>query len=109
MFNKFGFGDLVSKLVFVLIFDDVVEVVVGGIIKKLVDIFMILEDDIIFLKLLVDFGVDFFVVVEFCNMLFMKVGVDLLIFDIMQSLFIIVLVGVVVVRSSYVDIVILRG
>lgn len=109
MSNKSGSGDLASKLASASTFDDAAEAVVGGITKKLVDIFMIPEDDIIPSKSLADFGVDSLVAVELRNMLSMKAGADLSIFDIMQSPSITALAGAVAARSSHVDTAILRG
>ncbi|KAK0741973.1 hypothetical protein B0T21DRAFT_408828 [Apiosordaria backusii] len=107
--SKPGSSDLASKLASASTFDDAAEAVVGGITKKLVDIFMIPEDDIIPSKSLADFGVDSLVAVELRNMLSMKAGADLSIFDIMQSPSITALAGAVAARSSHVDTAILRG
>ncbi|KAK4173467.1 putative polyketide synthase [Triangularia setosa] len=106
--SKLGSSDLASKLASASTFDDAAKAAVGGITKKLVDIFMIPEDDIIPSKSLADFGVDSLVAVELRNMLSMKAEADLSIFDIMQSPSITALAGAVAARSSHVDTAILR-
>ncbi|KAK0621803.1 hypothetical protein B0T17DRAFT_493633 [Bombardia bombarda] len=83
--------------------DEVVGIVIGGITKKLMDIFMIAEDEVVPSKSLAEFGVDSLVAVELRNMLSLKAGADLSIFDIMQSPSLTVLAGNVAVKSSYVD------
>lgn len=71
--------------------------------RKLTDIFMLAEGDVVAAKSLADYGVDSLVAVELRNMLALKAGADLSIFDIMQSASLGGLAGVVAVKSRFVE------
>jgi hypothetical protein len=71
--------------------------------RKLTDIFMLAEGDVVAAKSLADYGVDSLVAVELRNMLALKAGADLSIFDIMQSASLGGLAGTVAVKSRFVE------
>lgn len=101
--SKAGTGDLGASIAEAASFDDAVAVIVGGIAKKLMDIFMIAEDEVVATKSPAEFGVDSLVAVELRNMLAMKAGAELSIFDIMQSTSLTALAGAVAAKSSHLD------
>lgn len=101
--NKTGTSDLGGKIAAASSLDDAVEVIIGGITKKLMDIFMIEEAEVVSSKPLSSYGVDSLVAVELRNMLSLRAGAEVSIFDIMQSLSITALATIVATRSSYMD------
>lgn len=98
-----GTNDMAGRLGAASTPEEAASVVVEGIAKKLVDIFMVPEDEVVASKSLAAFGVDSLVAVEMRNMLAMKAGAEMSIFDIMQSLSITALAEAVVTRSSLVS------
>ncbi|KAK3352846.1 hypothetical protein B0T25DRAFT_580684 [Lasiosphaeria hispida] len=98
-----GGGDLGARIAEASTFDDAVAVIVSGVAKKLMDIFMIAEDEVVSSKSPADYGVDSLVAVELRNMLALKAGAELSIFDIMQSASITALAGAVAAKSSHID------
>ncbi|KAK3688670.1 hypothetical protein B0T22DRAFT_407287 [Podospora appendiculata] len=102
-------GDLASRMAAVATVDEAVGVVVEGITRKLMDIFMVGEDEILPSKALAEFGVDSLVAVELRNMIALKAGADMSIFDILQSKSLVALAGNVVARSRFVDGAVLGG
>lgn len=107
--NGAGAGDLGTRMSEASSLQEVAGVVVEGITRKLMDIFMIAEDDITPSKPLAEFGVDSLVAVEMRNMLALKAGAELSIFDIMQSRSISALAESVAGKSSFVDSAVLEG
>jgi acyl carrier protein len=101
--SKAGTSDLLGKIAAATTFVEAVEVVVEGITKKLMDIFMIDEAEIIPSKSLSSYGVDSLVAVELRNMLSLRAGADISIFDIMQSASITTLAATVAAKSSHID------
>ena len=95
-----GAGDLGAQIAEAATLDDAVAAIVSGVAKKLMDIFMIAEDEITPAKSPADFGVDSLVAVELRNMLALKAGAELSIFDIMQSSSLTALAGAVAAKSS---------
>lgn len=104
-----GAGDLRSRLASASTLDEAVDAVVGAIATKLVDIFMLAEDEVVPSRSPAEFGVDSLVAVELRNMLALKAGAELSIFDIMQSPSITALARTVAVKSSHVDPGVLSG
>lgn len=96
-------GDLGGSIAEAATFEDAVAVVLAGIAKKLMDIFMMAEDEVVASKSPAEFGVDSLVAVELRNMLAMKAGAELSIFDIMQSTSLTALAGVVAGRSRFLE------
>jgi hypothetical protein len=107
--NVAGSSDLRGRMASASTLDEAVAAVVGGISQKLVDIFLLAEDDVVPSKSPAEFGVDSLVAVELRNMLALKAGAELSIFDIMQSPSILELARTVAVKSSHVDQGILSG
>ena len=96
-------NDLRARISSASTLDEAVAAVVGGISQKLVDIFMLAEDDVVPSKALAEFGVDSLVAVELRNMLALKCGAELSIFEIMQSPSVGELGRVVAVKSRFVE------
>ena len=101
--NKAGSSDLGGKIAAASSFDEAAEVVLQGITKKLMDIFMIAADEVTPSKALSDYGVDSLVAVELRNMLALRAGAEISIFDIMQSASITALATMVASKSSHID------
>lgn len=101
--NKSAAGDLGSRIAAASTLDEAVEAVVGGLTKKLMDSFMILESDVDPSKSLASYGVDSLVAVELRNMLALRAGAEVSIFDIMQSGSITALAATVALKSSHID------
>ncbi|OBT54633.1 Type I Iterative Polyketide synthase (PKS) [Pseudogymnoascus sp. 24MN13] len=101
--NKSAAGDLGSRIAAASTLDEAVEAVVGGLTKKLMDSFMILESDVDPSKSLASYGVDSLVAVELRNMLALRAGAEVSIFDIMQSSSITALAATVALTSSHTD------
>ena len=101
--GKVGTGDLGGLIAAASSFDDAVEVIVKGIIKKLMDIFMIAEAEIAPSNALSEYGVDSLVAVELRNMLALKAGAEVSIFDIMQSTSITAVGALVASKSTHID------
>ena len=101
--NKAGTGDLGGLIAAANSFDEAVEVIVKGITKKLMDIFMIAEAEIAPSNALSEYGVDSLVAVELRNMLALRAGAEVSIFDIMQSASITDVGAMVASKSSHID------
>ncbi|KAK5652872.1 hypothetical protein OQA88_9538 [Cercophora sp. LCS_1] len=104
-----GAGDLAASIAGSSSFEEAVSAIITGISKKLVDIFMIAEDEVVPSKSLAEFGVDSLVAVELRNMLALKAGAELSIFDIMQSVSLTALATTVASKSSHLDPCLLSG
>jgi hypothetical protein len=101
--TKTGAGDLAAGIAEASTFEQAVTAIVAGIAKKLMDIFMISEDEVVTTKSPGDYGVDSLVAVELRNMLALKAGAELSIFDIMQSPSLTALAAAVAVKSSHIS------
>jgi aryl carrier-like protein len=77
--------------------------VLKSITNKLMDIFMIAETEVDPSKSLSVYGVDSLVAVELRNMLALRAGAEVSIFDIMQSPSITALASTVASKSSHID------
>lgn len=99
--NKAASDELGALIAAAESFDDAVVAVVDGISKKLMDIFMISE--IVPTYKLVNYGVDSLIAVELRNMLALKAGAEISIFDIMQSESVLALAAKIAAKSSYLD------
>lgn len=82
--------------------DEAAGLVMEALVKKLVDIFMIPAEEVVPTKSMAAFGVDSLVAVELRNMLALKAGSEVSIFDIMQSPSLAVLCDKVASTSCYV-------
>ncbi|KAK0620712.1 hypothetical protein B0T14DRAFT_432757 [Immersiella caudata] len=100
---KTGAGDLAASIAEASTLEQAVTAIVAGIAKKLMDIFMISEDEVVPTKSPADYGVDSLVAVEFRNMLALKAGAELSIFDIMQSPSLTTLAATVAAKSSHIS------
>lgn len=98
-----GISSLASQIAAATTFADAAAAVVQGIAKKLGDIFMIEEQEISSSKALSKYGVDSLVAVELRNMLALRAGSEISIFDIMQSPSIAKLGELVVAKSSHLN------
>lgn len=96
-------GDLGGLIAASRSLDEATDAVVRAITKKLMNIFMISEAEIAPSNSLNEYGVDSLVAVELRNMLALKAGAEVSIFDIMQSASIAGLAGVVVAKSSFLE------
>lgn len=76
---------LASKLSSADSVEDATAFIAQALVKKLVDIFMVPEDEIVLSNSMASFGVDSLVAVELRNMLALQAGSQVSIFDIMQS------------------------
>lgn len=101
--SKAGSTDLGGKIAAASSFDEAVEVIIDGITKKLMAIFMIAEEEVTPSKALSDYGVDSLVAVELRNMLALRAGAEISIFDIMQSASLTALAAMVASKSSHID------
>ncbi|KAJ5893428.1 hypothetical protein N7495_005119 [Penicillium taxi] len=97
-----GAVNLASKLSSAESPDEAAELVMEALVKKLVDIFMIPAEEVVPTKSMAAFGVDSLVAVELRNMLALKAGSEVSIFDIMQSPSLAVLCDKVALTSCYV-------
>lgn len=97
-----GADNLADKLSSASSLDIAAELVVHALIKKLVAIFMIPEEEILVTKSMAAFGVDSLVAVELRNMLALQAGAEVSIFDIMQSPSLASLSSTVASTSAYV-------
>ncbi|KAL2128609.1 hypothetical protein VTI74DRAFT_8937 [Chaetomium olivicolor] len=98
-----GSNDLASRLAASATLSTATAHVVEAIVCKLMDIFMLHEDDVVDSKSLAEYGVDSLVAVELRNMLALKAGAEMSIFEIMQSPSVRELAGVVAVKSRFVE------
>jgi hypothetical protein len=100
-----GSTDLASRLAASATRDEAAGHVVEALARKLTDIFMLAADgsDVVACKSPAEYGVDSLVAVELRNMLALRAGADLSIFDIMQSASVAELAGVVAVKSRFVE------
>jgi acyl carrier protein len=96
-------GELISLLASASSMEAAVAAVTASISKKLVDIFLMAEEDVDPSKPPTTYGVDSLSAVELRNMLSLKAGAEVSIFKIMQSASITDLAASVVASSSFVD------
>jgi len=99
-----GMGELAASIATASNFDEACEVVVKAITKQLVDIFMMDERDVDAAKSLTTYGVDSLSAVELRNMLSLRAGAEVSIFEIMQATSVNALGSVVAARSSHIDV-----
>ncbi|KAK3389414.1 hypothetical protein B0H63DRAFT_518643 [Podospora didyma] len=104
-----GAGDLAAQITQASTLEEATGAIISGITSKLMDIFMISDDEAAPSKSLAEFGVDSLVAVELRNMLALKAGAELSIFDIIQSPSLTALARHVAVKSSFVDSAILQS
>ena len=98
---KAGAGELGSLIAAANSFDEAAEAVVQAIVSKLCDIFMLDEGEVDSAKSPKDYGVDSLSAVELRNVLALRAGAEISIFDIMQSASVTALAGRVAMVSSY--------
>lgn len=96
-------GELSNLLANASSMEAAVIAVTESICKKLVEIFLMAEEDVDPAKPPTHYGIDSLSAVELRNMLSLKAGAEVSIFNIMQSSSITVLAAAVVSNSSYVD------
>ncbi|KAL2273075.1 hypothetical protein FJTKL_05595 [Diaporthe vaccinii] len=96
-------GDLAGVLSSVETFSDAVDAVRKSIVTKLMDIFMIDEAEVDPKKSVSDLGVDLLVAVELRNLLALRAGAKVSIFDIMSSASLNALAENITTKSSFVD------
>lgn len=101
--SKVASGELSGLIAAATTLEEAAAVVLDGITKKLMDIFMITEAEVDPSKSLSGFGVDSLVAVELRNMLALRTGAEVSIFDIMQSASIQALSVTVASKSSHID------
>ena len=101
--SKAGSNDIGSIISAAPSFDAAVDVIVTSITKKLMNIFMIAEAEIAPSNALSEYGVDSLVAVEMRNMLALRAGAEISIFDIIQSTSITALAVKVASKSSYIE------
>lgn len=94
---------LAGKLTAASSLDEVESLIISEVAKKLADIFMLSEGDIVPNKGPADYGVDSLVAVEIRNMLAIQAGADISIFHIMQSPSLRALAKTVAEKSVYID------
>jgi len=97
---KSGAGDLAASIEGASTLEEAVAAIEVAIGKKLADIFMIGEDEVMPSKSLAEYGVDSLVAVELRNMFALKAGAELSIFDILQSPSVSALAQTVGVKST---------
>lgn len=97
-------GELSGLIELASTFEDAVQAVVESVMKKLADIFMIEEAEIAPSNSVTELGVDSLVAVELRNMLALRAGAEISIFDIMQSPSILELAATVATKSHYLDV-----
>jgi aryl carrier-like protein len=96
-------GELSGLIAAATTFSEAADVVCKGITNKLMDIFMIAEAEVDASKSLSAYGVDSLVAVELRNMLALRVGAEVSIFDLIQSPSITALAASVAAKSSHID------
>jgi hypothetical protein len=96
-------SDIGSQIAQATTIQEAAKAVVEGVSQKLMGIFMMPESEIDVGKGLAEHGVDSLVAVELRNMLALRAGADVSIFDIMQSSSIISLGSLVSTKSSHLD------
>lgn len=101
--NKSAAGDLGNRIAAASTLDEAAEVIVGGLKKKLMDSFMLSESEVDPSKTLSSYGVDSLVAVELRNMLALRTGAEVSIFDIMQSNSITALATTAASKSTHTD------
>ena len=99
--SKAGAGELGSLIAESTSFDQAAEAVVQAVAGKLCDIFMLDEGEVDSAKSPKDYGVDSLSAVELRNVLALRAGAEISIFDIMQSASITALATRVATVSSY--------
>jgi hypothetical protein len=100
--TKTGAGDLAASIAEASTLEQAVAAILAGITKKLMDIFMVAEDEVVPTKSPSEIGVDSLVAVELRNMLALKAGAELSIFDIMQSPSLAALAATVAGKSTHI-------
>lgn len=100
---KAGSGELSGLIAAASTFKEAAEAVCKGIINKLMDIFMISEAEVDASRSLSAYGVDSLVAVELRNMLALKVGAEVSIFDLIQSPSITALASTIAAKSSHIN------
>lgn len=101
--NKTGAGELAGLIGAALSLDEAAEAIVHAVVNKLVDIFVMSEEEVDPSKAPRHYGVDSLSAVELRNTLALKAGAEISIFDIMQSGSINDLASTVATKSSYLD------
>lgn len=101
--SKAGSSELGNRIAAAASFEAAVEVIVKGITEKLMDIFMVEEAEVAPSNALSVYGLDSLAAVELRNMLNLRAGAVISIFDIMQSASITALASKVASNSSYID------
>jgi len=98
-----GAADMGAKISQATTLEDAADAVVEGVRKKLMDIFMLSESEVDVSKGLSDHGVDSLVAVELRNLLALRAGAEVSIFEILQSPSIARLGLLVASKSSHID------
>lgn len=101
--SKGTMGELAAAIATASTFEEAGEAVVKAVVKQLVDIFMMDESDVDATKSLTTYGVDSLSAVELRNMLALRAGAEVSIFEIMQAASVNALGSVIAARSSYID------
>lgn len=101
--SKGTMGELAASIATAATFEEAGEAVVKAVTKQLVDIFMMDEADVDASKSLTTYGVDSLSAVELRNMLALRAGAEVSIFEIMQAPSVNALGLVIAGRSSYID------
>jgi hypothetical protein len=100
---KAGSGELSGLIAAASSFEEAAEAVLRGITTKLMDIFMIAEAEVDHSRSFSAYGVDSLVAVELRNMLALRTGAEVSIFDIMQSPSISALAFTIALKSTHID------
>lgn len=100
---KTASSDLGDALLSATTLDEAVSVVAQTLVRKLSEIFMLDASEIALSSSIVDIGVDSLVAVELRNLLAMRAGAEVSIFDIMQSASLSALAEKVATKSSFID------
>ncbi len=98
-----GGDDLAIRLAASTTLDEAAGHVVDALARKLTDIFLLADGDVVPSKSLGEFGVDSLVAVELRNMVGLRAGAEMSIFEIMQSASVGELARGVAVRSRFVE------
>jgi acyl carrier protein len=96
-------SDLGAQIAAATAFPEAVAAVLRGLVRKLMDVFMIAEDEVSPAKAPTDFGIDSLVAVELRNMFALRAGAEMSIFDIMQSPSLHALAAAVAAKSRFCD------
>lgn len=98
-----GSDDLAARISRARTLDDAAAAVASEITVKIMDIFMIPEDEVFPNKPLADFGVDSLTAVELRNALATKAAAEISIFDIMQSPSLTALAASIALKSAHIN------